>query len=344
MSHDAAPRHNSAQGDPADSAATEDQRGAGDAEVSVVMPVHNALPHLDAALASLWAQTLDRFEVVAIDDGSTDGSAQRLAEAARQQPRLRVVCVSHAGATAALIRGVSEARAPLVARMDADDICEPDRLARQVAYLRNHPEVVAVGGALTLIDADGDRLEDHPYPEDHEQILARLEAGRSGLSHPAAMIRAEALRRVGGYDPSYATAQDFDLWLRLASVGRLANLPETLLQYRLHGPSVGGQRRPEQRRAVQRALRAHAQRCGTPLPTDGIPDESAEHLNEADPPSRSPRPSASAWAAGQRLAWARAALRGGEHLTAWKHARGVLRRRPWWVAGWVVAWRAWRRS
>ena len=297
--------------------------------VSVVMPVRDAGRYLDEALDSLWAQTWRDFEVVAVDDGSVDGSGRRLAEVAAGEARLRVLSMrgegvaGARGVTAALNHGVSAARGALVARMDADDRCAPGRLSAQVAYLAAHPEVVAVGGGLTLIDADGDRLEEHPYPETHEQILERLEAGRSGLSHPAAMIRAEALHRVVGYDPGYATAQDFDLWLRLSTVGRLANLPETVLAYRLHGRSVGGRRRPEQREAVARALRAHAQRTGRPM---GQADEPAGRGRVIDP----------------RLGWARAALRGGEVGTARKHAEALRRARPWALSSWVVGWRVWR--
>ncbi len=304
--------------------------GAGSPGVSVLLPVCNARRYLEAALASLWTQCFTDFEVVAIDDGSTDGSRELMREVAQREPRLRVIETDHAGVTVALNRGLAEARGPLLARMDADDVCEPARLARQVAYLADHPEVLAVGSGLTLIDEDGDRLEPHPYPPTHDKIMDRLLAGRSGLSHPAAMVRAEALRQVGGYDASYPVAQDFDLWLRLSEIGQLANLPDLLLRYRLHATSVGGRQRDDQLAAVARSLQAYRERNGL------LPNVPADPVT--DPTPTNPRRAPKAWQS--RAGWARAALRGGEGATAVKHAGAVLRRRPWWIGGWVILGRA----
>jgi hypothetical protein len=137
------------------------------------------------------------------------------------------------------------------------------------------------------------------------------------------VVRAGALREVGGYDESFAVAQDFDLWLRLSEVGRLANLPVPLLRYRLHAGSLGATRRVEQRAAVERALSAYAARVGVVLP-----ERQREKV-------KSPL--------AQRAAWARWAWSAGEGATARKHAAAVVRRRPWWVGPWVILWRG-RRS
>ena len=291
--------------------------------IAVVMPAFNASAYLPAALDSLWTQSFSDFEVIAVDDGSTDGTAEQLRSIAAREPRLRVVCGSHGGVTAALNRGLAEARSPFIARMDADDVCHPRRFEMQLAFLEANPEVVAVGAACTLIDEAGDRLTEHPYPLTHEEILDRLLAGRSGLSHPAALIRRGALERVGGYDPAFAVAQDFDLWLRLSEIGQLANLEESLLRYRLHPASVGGQQRDRQLSAVKRALENYAARSGRSISAVSSPE------------ARS--------AASQRIRWARWAWQAGEYATARKHAGLAVRARPWSVSAWVMLLRSQRR-
>lgn len=289
--------------------------------ISVLMPVHNAEDYLREALDSLWLQTERDFEVIVVDDGSNDGSAEILAQAAEIDTRLRIFKIEHGGVTAALNTGLAKARGQLIARMDADDICEPDRFERQIASLENQPNTVAVGSAVTVIDEDGWTICPDYFPTDHNAILARMFQGRSAMSHPTVMIRAKPLRRVGGYDPSYMVAQDFDLWLRLTEVGELANLAQALLRHRVHPRSVGGRKRRSQQSAVIRALVKHGERTERPI----------------DPPKQPKRKMITALQ--QRAAWARWAWRSGEAATARKHALAVLRRQPWHLELWAVLWR-----
>ncbi len=126
--------------------------------ISIVIPVYNAERYLRPAIESMLAQTFTDWEMICLNDGSTDTSGKILEELALSNPRMRVIHQENQGVTATLNRGLSLAVAPLVARMDADDISMPDRLAKQLAFLGDHPNHVAVGGAILKIDTDADRL------------------------------------------------------------------------------------------------------------------------------------------------------------------------------------------
>lgn len=208
--------------------------------VSVLLPVYNAAPYLEAALRSLSAQTFTDFEIIAIDDGSTDASASILAAFAAREPRLRVYSQPNQGIIAALNRAASLASAPLLARMDADDISYPNRFARQVEFLAAHPKVAVVGAATRSIDSNGRPISAYTYPASHANIQAVLKY-QSCLAHPAVMLRAETLQAVGGYRPAFVHAEDYDLWLRISEIAELSNLPEVLLEYRVHSAGVSHQ-------------------------------------------------------------------------------------------------------
>jgi glycosyltransferase involved in cell wall biosynthesis len=234
--------------------------------VSVVLPVHNGADFLAAALDSIRAQTWRDFECVAVDDGSSDASPAILAAAAREDARLRVVRIAHGGIVAALNRGLAEARAPLIMRMDSDDIALPDRMARQVAFLAAEPAVAAVGGAIELIDRAGARIRRVDYPVTPAATAAAIMRG-SPLAHPAVMMRREAILAVGGYRAQFQHAEDYDLWLRVSERWGLANLPEIVLRYRHHSQNVSV-RRASQQTIVTVAARmaATARRAGLPDP------------------------------------------------------------------------------
>jgi glycosyltransferase involved in cell wall biosynthesis len=225
--------------------------------ISVCMPVYNAERYLAEAVESILGQTFGDFEFLIIDDGSTDGSHDILRRYAASDPRLRVVSRPNTGYLIALNEMLASARGEFVARMDADDVALPERFERQAAYLRSHPEVLAVGTRILLIDPEGAPLTEMCTLQTHDDIdRSHLEA-RMGICHPSVMARAEVLRKVGGYRPEYYTAEDMDLWLRLAEIGRLANLPEVLLKYRQHLQSIGYAQRAKQEEIVWR-IRADA--------------------------------------------------------------------------------------
>lgn len=200
--------------------------------VSVLMTARDAEAFVVPALESALAQTFADLEIICIDDGSKDATALRAASIG--DPRLRIITLlGGVGRTAALNIGLRACRAPFVAVLDADDLAAPDRLERQTAFLRRHPEVIAVGGAYTAIDEAGRGIRHHPMPVSHQEILAAFPAWNP-IAHSTMTFRRPAALAVGGYPEHLVWAQDFGLILAMARRGRLANLPETLGSIRLH--------------------------------------------------------------------------------------------------------------
>jgi GT2 family glycosyltransferase len=234
--------------------------------ISVLIPVWHAVRFLPAALDSVLAQTFADFEVVAIDDGTSDGSAEVLAAFAARDSRVRMVRQENRGIVASLNRALELARAPFVARMDHDDVSRPDRFAKQIAYLRQHPDVAAVSGAMDVIDQEGIYLRTEEFPTLPAAVESEL-MYRNCVCHPAVMARTEALRKVGGYRKNAQFAEDYDLWLRLSEVGQMANLPDVLLSYRVHPVNMSTQYYIAQELAVLATRGAARQRRrGNPDP------------------------------------------------------------------------------
>ena len=157
--------------------------------VSVVMPVYNAEGFVEAAARSILDQTFTDLELIAVDDGSTDGSGAILDRLAAADPRLRIVRRPNTGVTGALNDGLAAARAPLIARMDADDVSAPTRLEKQLAYLDAHPDIGLLGCAWTTCPADGRRIAPDPHllaiwQRGPDAIAARLAEGHNIIAHP----------------------------------------------------------------------------------------------------------------------------------------------------------------
>lgn len=200
------------------------------------MPVYNGERWLSEALESVLSQSLRDIEVIAVDDGSSDGSRAILERLASIDGRLTVVTnETNLGISAALNRGRRVARSPYIARLDADDVALPERLSRQAEFLDAHSSVAAVGGAAVLIDADGQRASTIHFPTSSAAIHANL-LRRTCLAHPAVMLRGAALEEVGGYRLDHV--EDLDLWLRLSERFELANLAEPVILYRQHPRQV----------------------------------------------------------------------------------------------------------
>jgi GT2 family glycosyltransferase len=209
------------------------------------MAVYNGMPWLTETLTSLRGQTFTDFEVVLIDDGSTDDTKGVLRAAAVADARFRVITQTNQGLVASLNRGIAEARGTLIARLDSDDLAMPDRLAMQVDFMRRHPDVAVVGSAIRIIDAHGVAHRRQAYPCAPEEVRSALLYG-CALAHPAVMMRRDVVLAIGGYRESFRHAEDYDLWLRLAEKHELANLPQELLRYRQHGSSVSFRHRQQQ--------------------------------------------------------------------------------------------------
>lgn len=204
--------------------------------VSVVMPVYNAAPYLEESIHSILKQTYSNFEFIIFNDGSTDGSATIIAAAAARDQRIVFVDGPNRGLVAQLNHGLDKAQGVYLARMDADDIAPAERLAQQVAYLEANPAVGLCGGAVRMFGPGLNTLVH--LPEDDATIRYTL-CWQNAFFHPAVTLRRSVLLTHGlRYREEYMTAEDYQLWCEMSRVTQLHNLPEVMLNYRVHPQQV----------------------------------------------------------------------------------------------------------
>ncbi len=221
--------------------------------ISVVMPVYNGETYLREALDSILTQTYTDFEVLAVNDGSTDGSSAILHEAAERDPRVRVLDQENRGLVASLNRGCQEARAPLIARMDDDDLSHPERFQQQVEVFEREAETVLVSCNLQIINAEGEHGKIYDAATDADLASWFLMFYNYVGGHSQTMFRRSEALEAGFYapaDPDKAEygqqAEDYALWCRLAQRGTVRILPQALQSYRFHSGSVSRKNRAEQ--------------------------------------------------------------------------------------------------
>ena len=203
--------------------------------ISVVMPVHNALPYLDESIGSILNQTFTDFELVILDDASTDGSTDLLRNWARKDERIRLYeSQRNLGPSGSSNFVVYQSRAPLIARMDADDISHPERLRRQFEVIESHPEVALVGTLYEGIDSSGRRVR----PRDRWRLARRTIF--PPFPHGSVMFRREVFDEVGGYREKCAGWEDQDIFLRIRERWKIVVLSDTLYYYRFQVNSVTG--------------------------------------------------------------------------------------------------------
>ena len=288
-------------------------------QIDVVMAVYNAEAYVAEAVTSILRQSFEDFRLVCIDDGSTDRSSEILQRLAEGDSRVQVIRQENQGVVGAANVGLAACTAPLIARMDADDIAMPDRFAKQVEFLNAHPEVIAVGTAILEMDSDSDPLGIERFATDHEQIDRSMLRLKTGMAQPSVMMRREAVQSLGGYRVEFEWVEDMDLWLRLAEIGRLANLSDVLLCYRQHTSSVtwiGGQ--PRRERLLALIKEAYVRRGMD------FPEELARQCSR----TRS---------SGGPAKWARKAARQGQWTVATKHMRRQWKDSPLSVLTWRMS-------
>lgn len=251
----------------------EDQAGEECPAVSVLIPVRNCAPYLEEALESLAAQTFTDFEIVVVDNGSTDGTREILKAWACREPRLRAFRLRRPGLARSLNFAASKARAPLLARLDGDDFAKPNRLAVQVEAMRARPSLGLLGSGVELIDSLGRPIGSLDRPTSDPDLRAFLRTG-CAFVHSSVIMRRETFRAAGGYRKGLNVAEDYDLWLRMAEHGEIANLPDRLVCYRIHVESATARKPVRQAVAIACVTAAaEARRLGRPEPfSRGIPE------------------------------------------------------------------------
>jgi hypothetical protein len=238
--------------------------------ISVVMAVYNGEPFLAAAIDSILSQTCRDFELIIVDDGSTDGTARILAS--YDDPRLVLLRnPTNLRQTRSLNRGLALARGRFVARHDADDRSHPSRFQRQIEALLADQELALLGTAYEVIDDTGHVLEVVKPPCDDQKLKQALEKGNI-FCHGSVMMRRATVQRVGGYNEAFPVTQDYDLWLRISDRHKIGNLEVPLYQFRFYSQTVSRNSRPLQLAYRQLALMLAQQRlrgeAEGPIPED----------------------------------------------------------------------------
>jgi glycosyltransferase involved in cell wall biosynthesis len=198
--------------------------------VSVILPVFNASKYLKASVRSILDQTFKDLELIVIDDGSTDGSLETIRGIS--DDRLIIFQQKNIGLAATLNRGLELARANLIARQDNDDVSHPERLAKQYEYMTAHKDVQLLGTRARIVDEAGNatgRIHDHPLSS-HELKFGLL--FDNPFVHSSVIFRKEAISGAGNYLVTDKVFEDHNLWSRIARIGKVANLPESLVDYR----------------------------------------------------------------------------------------------------------------
>ncbi len=231
--------------------------------VSVVMGVYNAGPALRDTLDSILAQVVTGFELIAVDDGSTDGSGDLLDAYAAGDSRVRVIHQANQGLTRALMNGCDAAKGTYIARHDAGDLSKPYRLARQQQLLDADPRLSLVSCATDFIGPEGEYLFTSYAPAVADSPVSIVDAAvrSAGVSigpthHGAAMFRRDAYQAVGGYRPQFYFGQDWDLWYRLGERGLFQSLDEPMYAARVTPDSISGAGREAQQKLAALSLAA----------------------------------------------------------------------------------------
>ena len=236
--------------------------------ITILMPVRNASQYIVAAVESIRRQTEHRFQLFVIDDGSTDDGLQKVASMNDARisifPDRRELGIAHR-----LNWGIDQSRSEFIARMDADDIAEPDRLARQLEYMRGHPDIAISGTWYRIFD--GHTLsEPIGLPTEHEALRA-LTLFASPFAHPTVIFN-RTLINCGNlrYSTDFSHAEDYELWERAAGLVRLGNMPEALLRYRVHPLQVSSRHSSVQREMSDAIRRRALQRLPIALSEEEV--------------------------------------------------------------------------
>ena len=229
-------------------------------KVSVIMSVYNGLPNLYESIESLQNQKFEHFEVIVVDDGSSDGSRDVLNKVQLEDPRfITYFNRDNIGLTKSLNIAIGLTQGEYIARMDDDDIALPLRLKKQSVFLDDNPSVGVVGSYAELI---GDRVGIRKH-DLHDEDLKCKTLFSCQFCHPSTMIRKSVLSKNNiSYDEEYTTAQDYKLWVDLLGVTKFSTIPEVLLKYRVHSGQISSTKQEEQAANTQRIYNEIFSRLG----------------------------------------------------------------------------------
>jgi len=240
-------------------------------QISVILPVYNGEPYLRDAIDSILNQTMTEFELIIINDGSSDASA-RTAKSFNDE-RIVYLEQENKGLNPTLNIGIAMAQAPLIARMDQDDIAMPERFSVQLSWIKAHPDVSVLGSAVSFIDEAGEPTGRQDTPGgDNSAVVKNLLNPRKGiaLAHPTVIMRKDVLLKAGGYNERFLNGDEMHLWLRISEISKLHILEEVLLSYRLHQTGMSREGRHIQLRSGIIARACHY------LREERLPDPSVE--------------------------------------------------------------------
>ena len=222
--------------------------------VSVLMPIKGDCPYLPFAIQSVRLQSLGDWELLICRDLIDDSSSRYLADLVEVDTRIKIIDTVGLALPSALNKGLDECTGEFIARFDADDIMLSGRLHNQVIFLQENPEYVVCGGQIVIIDENQKLALASPYYNLNDRTLKRKIDYKCPFPHPASTIRTRALREALGYSAHYKFAEDYELWLRLSSLGKFANLKTPVLAYRTYASQTSARFRAETRLYMANAL------------------------------------------------------------------------------------------
>lgn len=256
--------------------------------VAFVIPMFQSAATIRGCLNSIASQTMSRFEALIVDDGSTDDGPDMVAEAARKDPRIRLIrSPSNRGVAGSLNLGMAHTDAALIARLDADDEALPQRLERQVEYMAAVPDTVLCGSFVAHMGVSRARDRVGKVPVEDAAIKRNLHVrGTNPFYHPAVMFRRDVVMEYGGYREWFCHAEDRDLWLRLSRKHRMHNIAEPLIRYRINLSGESVREMWEQRRYARIAMESYRRPDAAledlwhEVPAGGVGDERIVFLKQ----------------------------------------------------------------
>jgi len=201
--------------------------------ISVIMPAHNAQEYIGGAIESILTQTFKKFELIIVNDSSTDNTSKIIKSYSQKDSRIRIVN-NHQRLNIAktLNKGIALAKSDIIARMDADDISFPSRLELQYRIINNNKKVAVVGANVVIMNKGGNQMAIRRYPHFSKELKKCL-FRYSPFAHPVVMFRKKLFDKVDGYDSKYSPTEDLDLWFKLGRKYEFASIKEPLLKYRI---------------------------------------------------------------------------------------------------------------